>query len=299
MSGAVCKGAWALGTACGDCQRCDETKAAWVALGRPIGDGWFRFAAGDPMPVHPDTTVWVQLASAGRQPPRLASAVNWKANGALSVTAYKVYPVMDAWRAAHSAISGFWECPRTDATPRSEHCEPPAPPPWIEWAGDAPMPVPAQDIVSVQIEGEKAPRTGRADAFHWWRGAVPQGDILAYRVVRQVPAEPAPPRPGEDGEPQPWQPVTNALDVAILGKAIEEAGELVAILGRCLIQGMDGVDPTSGKSNRLALQEELADNMAQRYFLEERYNLDQAEMSRRWSAKIAFLKLWHRKISAP
>jgi len=31
----VCKGAWALGTACGHCERCQETKAAWVALGRP------------------------------------------------------------------------------------------------------------------------------------------------------------------------------------------------------------------------------------------------------------------------
>lgn len=181
-------------------------------------------------------------------------------------------------------------------------------PTWLHWAGDAPMPVPAQDIVSVRLEGEEIPMTGRADAFNWWRSPVLKGNIIAYRVVRQVPAEPERPgdwltekiiranRPGEDGEPQPWRPVTDPADLAILGKALEEAGELVAILGRCVIQGLDGVDPKTGRTNRLALQEELSDNMAQRYFLEERYNLDKAEMSRRWSAKISFLQRWHARL---
>lgn len=76
-----------------------------------------------------------------------------------------------------------------------------------------------------------------------------------------------------------------------LARAHHEACRLVAILSSCRAQGMEWADSEEGKSNLLALQEVLADNMAARYFLEERYNLDQAEMSRRWSAKIRSIKL--------
>lgn len=76
-----------------------------------------------------------------------------------------------------------------------------------------------------------------------------------------------------------------------LARAYYEACRLVAVLSSCRVRGMEWTDSEEGKSNLLALQEVLADNMAARYFLEERYNLDKAEMSRRWSAKIRSIKL--------
>lgn len=48
-------------------------------------------------------------------------------------------------------------------------------------------------------------------------------------------------------------------EVKILGKLLEELGELQSAAARCLIQGMDEREPVTGKQNRLWLQEELAD----------------------------------------
>jgi hypothetical protein len=48
-----------------------------------------------------------------------------------------------------------------------------------------------------------------------------------------------------------------------MGKLIEELNELSVVAARCIIQGIDEVDPSSGKVNRLRLEHELADVMAQ------------------------------------
>lgn len=59
--------------------------------------------------------------------------------------------------------------------------------------------------------------------------------------------------------PSKWIPITDPVHLAALGKLQEELGELVAIIGRCIIQGIDECDPETGKSNRVALGEELGD----------------------------------------
>ncbi len=61
----------------------------------------------------------------------------------------------------------------------------------------------------------------------------------------------------------PWHVTTDPKSLRRLGKTIEEMGELIAVLGRVIIQGIDEVDPSSGDTNRLRLQKESADVSAQ------------------------------------
>lgn len=56
-----------------------------------------------------------------------------------------------------------------------------------------------------------------------------------------------------------WKPEPDILIHQALGKACEEASELSNILARCLIQGLDQREPVSGKPNRKALSDEIAD----------------------------------------
>lgn len=60
-----------------------------------------------------------------------------------------------------------------------------------------------------------------------------------------------------------WTPTTDLLQLRRFGKLGEEIGELVAVKDRCLIQGIDGIDPSSGEMNRLRLEKEIADVYAQ------------------------------------
>jgi hypothetical protein len=61
----------------------------------------------------------------------------------------------------------------------------------------------------------------------------------------------------------PWRPDDNPRQARRLGKTLEEAGELVSVLGRISIQGIDAIDPSSGKTNRQRFLDETADVMAQ------------------------------------
>lgn len=60
-----------------------------------------------------------------------------------------------------------------------------------------------------------------------------------------------------------WVPDKDERQARRIGKTLEEAGELVAVLGRISIQGLDAIDPGTGKTNRQRLQEETADVAAQ------------------------------------
>lgn len=91
---------------------------------------------------------------------------------------------------------------------------------------------------------------------------------------------------------QPWWPVTDPLDVKHLGKAVEETGELVSIMGRILTQGVDGVDPKSGKCNRVAMEDEIADVIAKVESLCERFSLDVDRINRRKLEKREFHRVW-------
>ena len=89
-----------------------------------------------------------------------------------------------------------------------------------------------------------------------------------------------------------WQPITNKHDLAVLGKLGEEASELCSAICRCIIQGMDGLEPTTGKPNRQWLEEEIADVMALVTLAIQEFNLDSAAISERCSRKIAYKFIW-------
>lgn len=68
---------------------------------------------------------------------------------------------------------------------------------------------------------------------------------------------------GEKGVMQPWKPDEDKRQARRIGKTQEEVCELGCVLARISIQGMLGVDPASGKTNRQRLTEEMADVLAQ------------------------------------
>ena len=91
----------------------------------------------------------------------------------------------------------------------------------------------------------------------------------------------------------PWRPMTDPRDLKTMGKLLEELGELTAAASRCLIQGIDEVEPITGKSNHLWLSEELADVMANAALVCERFSVDLDFIQDRSESKIVRLRGWH------
>lgn len=65
-----------------------------------------------------------------------------------------------------------------------------------------------------------------------------------------------------EGDIQPWQGEERKNIRLAIGKLCEEASELAGICARIAIQGLDGIDPKSGKCNRDALEDEMSDVLA-------------------------------------
>lgn len=61
----------------------------------------------------------------------------------------------------------------------------------------------------------------------------------------------------------PWVSTLTPHQDRRIGKTIEELAELIAVCGRLQIQGLDEIDPSSGKTNRQRFHEETADVIAQ------------------------------------
>lgn len=83
----------------------------------------------------------------------------------------------------------------------------------------------------------------------------------------------------------PWRPATDAVEVALFGKALEELGELTAIVSRCLIQGVNEREPSTGKLNKSALAEEIADVLAMCEVIMYFNGIKQSHMDRRIKVK--------------
>lgn len=91
----------------------------------------------------------------------------------------------------------------------------------------------------------------------------------------------------------PWHPIKDAVDLKHLGKLSEELGEAQAAVSRCIIQGVDGEEPVTGKLNREWLENELADVLANINLVALRFNLNEDRMNRRAAKKMVHLKQWH------
>lgn len=101
----------------------------------------------------------------------------------------------------------------------------------------------------------------------------------------------------------PWQPITDKIDLSHLGKSMEEVGELISELGklqqimaRCVIQGVDEINPTSDKTNRHEITKEIADVYVQLELLTERLKLDCTFMIARYNKKKALQNEWRKLI---
>ncbi|QXZ79612.1 hypothetical protein [Rhizobium sp. L51/94] len=91
-----------------------------------------------------------------------------------------------------------------------------------------------------------------------------------------------------------WKPEPDVIIHQALGKACEEASELANILARCLIQGLDQCEPVSGKPNRKALSEEIADLDAAVQWLRELIGEDYDE--ERADRKLNGFRRWQRML---
>jgi NTP pyrophosphatase (non-canonical NTP hydrolase) len=92
--------------------------------------------------------------------------------------------------------------------------------------------------------------------------------------------------------PNPWMPMTGIKDLRVLGKTAEELGECSAVVARCIIQGIDEREPTTGKRNRKWLEEEIADVIANFELTIEEYDLDTNFIEKRVAIKTEYLRRW-------
>lgn len=102
-----------------------------------------------------------------------------------------------------------------------------------------------------------------------------------------------------DAVPSMWQPMDYPLHVALVGKAQEEIAELIIelaklqnLMGRSLIQGIDGLDPSDLISNRAKITDEIADVMSKLHQFAIDFKLDDQIIQKRWEAKFKFSALW-------
>jgi len=89
-----------------------------------------------------------------------------------------------------------------------------------------------------------------------------------------------------------WTPTTDLMMLRRMGKLGEELGELQAVAARCIIQGIEEVDPGTGVLNRERLWKELADVQAQIGCTVLALGLPQDAMARRTAEKMRKMGEW-------
>jgi NTP pyrophosphatase (non-canonical NTP hydrolase) len=85
--------------------------------------------------------------------------------------------------------------------------------------------------------------------------------------------------------PPCWTPTEDPKQIKVFGKLLEELGELSAVSARCLIQGIAGYDPHTGKPNKQWLEEEVADVTSCIRFLVHHMGLDFKKIEERVKEK--------------
>lgn len=96
-----------------------------------------------------------------------------------------------------------------------------------------------------------------------------------------------------------WIPTTNLLELRRLGKTCEELGELVAVLGRTICQGVDGIDPATGETNIERMTKESADVIAQIGCNVEAFRLNNEQIMSRVERKKELMDEWEEMFVEP
>lgn len=99
--------------------------------------------------------------------------------------------------------------------------------------------------------------------------------------------------------PSPWTPMQNAIDLKHIGKFTEELGECVSSCARCLIQGIDESQPSTGVVNRVWLTDEIADVIANAELVIDHFSLDVEAIRERAEFKKGYLRIWHNQAGNP
>lgn len=89
-----------------------------------------------------------------------------------------------------------------------------------------------------------------------------------------------------------WVPVQDPHLLRRMGKLGEEVNELGCVASRIIIQGIDEFDPSSGDKNRLRLEKEIADVLAQCYCCIAELGLDDDYIQKRKERKIHAMGVW-------
>jgi hypothetical protein len=89
-----------------------------------------------------------------------------------------------------------------------------------------------------------------------------------------------------------WIPTTNLMMLRRMGKLLEELNECGSVAARCIIQGIDEVDPATGSTNRLRLWQEVADVYAQLDCTVTALNLPVVFIDERRERKKEYMREW-------
>lgn len=90
----------------------------------------------------------------------------------------------------------------------------------------------------------------------------------------------------------PWNPTKNTKEIKVLGKLGEETGELSSAASRCIIQGIENVEPVTKKSNQEWLEDEIADVLACTELAIEKLGLNKEKILARMAEKKYHLNSW-------
>lgn len=102
-----------------------------------------------------------------------------------------------------------------------------------------------------------------------------------------------------DIDPSPWEPETDRERLKAMLKLLEELGEGVAAGARCLMQGIDEVEPVTKKPNRLWISEELGDILANVRRVILTFQLDEVFIRAREERKFNYITRWLQGLTRP
>ena len=97
-------------------------------------------------------------------------------------------------------------------------------------------------------------------------------------------------------DPSTWHPTTNPVDLAVIGKMGEELNECGIVSCRIVIQGVSGVNPSTGQPNLEWLKDEVADVQAMLDHTIRHFKLDEKELTERRAAKYHYKAGWYKDL---